>query len=458
MTLWGGRFAEPPDRTTWQFTVSRADRRLLQVDVEGSMAHVAGLAAAGLLTKVEEGLLAGALRKILSEAAAGRFVWLDSDEDVHSAVERYLGELVGPLAGKLRTGRSRNDQIALDLRLWMVRGAREALGGIAAMVRALVQAARGAGDSIVPCHTHLQQAQAVPLAHVLLAHAWPLLRDCDRFRDALVRIEVSPLGAAAGGGSRLALDPAIPARHLGLPRVFDNSLDAVASRDASTEYMFCAARTLVDLSRLAEEVTLWSSAEFGWLTPSDRHATGSSILPHKRNPDIAELVRAKAASAVGHLAAALAIEKGLPHSYGRDLQQAQEHLFALHDDLIGSLGALAGMVAEARLNPPPATAAVTAPDLAEILVERGVPFRDAHRAVGRLVASLEGRGCSLGQAIAEDLAQAHPRFEPGDLGAIDPVASVRARSSPGGGSFASVEEQLARIDRRLEDLATRTTG
>ncbi len=263
---------------------------------------------------------------------------------------------------------------------------------------------------------------------------------------------MSPLGAAAAGGSRFPLDPAIPARYLGLPRVFDNSLDAVASRDASTEYMFCAARTLVDLSRLAEEVTLWASAEFGWLIPSDRHATGSSILPHKRNPDIAELVRAKAASAVGHLAAALAIEKGLPHSYGRDLQQAQEHLFALHDDLIGSLGALAGMVEGARFDPPPPSAAVIAPDLAEILVGRGVPFRDAHRAVGRLVASLEARGCSLGEATAADLAHAHPRFEPGDLGAIDPVASVQARSSAGGGSFASVEEQLARIDRRLEDL------
>lgn len=455
MTLWGGRFAQGPDRVTWEFTVSHADRRLLEVDARGSIAHVAGLTAAGLLGRDEAMLLTGGLGQILSEAQNGSFVWSEGDEDVHTAVERRLGELVGAPAGKLRTGRSRNDQVALDLRLWMRGAAREAEAGIAAMVGSLVGAARRAGGLVVPCHTHLQQAQAVPLAHVLLAHAWPLLRDADRFQDALARIEVSPLGAAAGGGTRLPLDPAIPARQLGLPRVFDNSLDAVASRDASTEYMFCAARTLIDLSRLAEEVTLWASAEFGWLVPSDRHATGSSILPQKRNPDVAELVRAKAASAVGHLAAALAIEKGLPYSYGRDLQQAQEHLFALHDDLVGSLAALAGMIAGARFTPPPAPAAVTAPDLAEVIVQRGVPFRDAHQAVGRLVASLEAQGRSLAQATAPDLLEAHPRFEPGDLRVIDPIDSVKARSSPGGGSFASVERQLDQIDRRLEAMARR---
>jgi argininosuccinate lyase len=454
MTLWGGRFTEGPDRATWDFTVSRADRRLLAVDVQGSLAHVAGLAAAGLVAPEQEPALTAGLEQILEEARAGRFEWQEGDEDVHSAVERRLDEIAGPVAGSLRTGRSRNDQIALDLRLWMRGATGEARSGIAAMVRALIAAAGRAGETVVPCHTHLQQAQAVPLAHVLLAHAWPLLRDADRFREGLARIAVSPLGASAGGGSRLPLDPAVPARVLGLSGVFDNSLDAVAARDASSEYMFCAARTLIDLSRLAEEIVLWASGEFGWMVPSDRHATGSSILPHKRNPDTAELVRAKAASGVGHLAAALAIEKGLPHSYGRDLQQAQEHLFALHDDLIGSLTALAGLVEGACFDPPPTSAAVTALDLAEVLVERGVPIRDAHHAVGRLVGFLEAQGRDLGGLTAPDLAAAHPAFAPDDVALTDPVASVRARSSPGGGSFASVEDQVARINRLLEDLPT----
>jgi argininosuccinate lyase len=226
----------------------------------------------------------------------------------------------------------------------------------------------------------------------------------------------------------------------------------VGARDVSTEYMFCAARTLLDLSRLAEEIVLWASAEFGWMVLADRQATGSSLLPHKRNPDVAELVRARAASAIGHLTAALAIEKGLPHSYGRDLQQAQEHLFSLHDDLIGSLAALAGLVAGSRFQPPPPPAAVTAPDLAEALVQRGVAFREAHEAVGHLVAALEAEGRDLGQLTAADLAAAHSGFEPADVALTDPVASVRARSSPGGGSFASVGQQLASLEGILGEL------
>ena len=237
---------------------------------------------------------------------------------------------------------------------------------------------------------------------------------------------MSPLGAAAGGGSRLPLDPAVPARDLGLDRVFDNSLDAVGSRDASTEYMFCAARTLLDLSRLAEEIVLWASAEFGWMVPADRQATGSSLLPHKRNPDVAELVRAKAASAIGHLTAALAIEKGLPHSYGRDLQQAQEHLFALHDDLVGSLAALAGLVGRGPL---PAAAAPGRGDRPG--PGRG-PGATGHRLPGRARGGgapggrPRGRGRGTSASLtAADLAAAHPRFEPADVALVDPVASVQ---------------------------------
>ncbi len=254
MTLWGSRFAEGPDRTVWQFTVSLADRRLLEVDVEGSIAHLDGLKAAGLVTSDEAAVLADGLGRIREEAHQGTFAWSESDEDVHTAVERRLGELVGEMAGKLHTGRSRNDQVALDLRLWMRQAAKARIRGIVSVIRALADRAAAAGETVVPAYTHLQQAQAVPLAHHLLAHAWALLRDGHRFGDALSRIEVSPLGAGAGGGSRLPLDPSVPAARLGLPAVFDNSLDAVSSRDTATEYAFCCTRTMVDLSRLAEEL------------------------------------------------------------------------------------------------------------------------------------------------------------------------------------------------------------
>jgi argininosuccinate lyase len=452
VTLWGGRFGEGPDGAIWKFTVSFADRRLLEVDIEGSLAHVAGLEAARLLTTDEAGVLSRGLEQILGEARSDTFTWTVTDEDVHTAVERRLGELVGPVAGKLHTGRSRNDQVALDLRLWMRSAARSRISGIASVIRALADQAERAGETIVPSYTHLQQAQAVPLAHHLLAHAWALLRDARRFGDALLRIEVSPLGAGAGGGSRLPLDPAVAAAFLDLPAVFENSLDAVASRDAAAEYTFCCARTLIDLSRLAEELVLWSTIEFGWVTLADRHTTGSSALPHKKNPDPAELVRGKAGSAVGHLAGILAVEKGLPLSYNRDLQQDKEHLFAIDDDLAGALIAIAAVLGGANFCPPPPSPWVTALDLAEILVSRGVPFRDAHRAVGVLVAALEAAGRDLGGVTEDDLIASHPAFEGADVESADPVQSVRARRSPGGGSFASVDRQLAMLKEILRGL------
>jgi argininosuccinate lyase len=452
VTLWGGRFGEGPDSIVWKFTVSFADRRLLEVDIEGSLAHVAGLEAAKLLTPDEAQTISRGLEQVLGEARSGVFAWAETDEDVHTAVERRLGEVVGPPAGKLHTGRSRNDQVALDLRLWMRKAARGRIGGISSVIRALAEQAQGAGETIVPSYTHLQQAQAVPLAHHLLAHAWALLRDGRRFQDALARIEVSPLGAGAGGGSRLPLDPRIPAALLGLPAVFENSLDAVASRDAAAEYIFCCARTMVDLSRLSEELVLWSAAEFGWVTLADRHTTGSSALPHKKNPDPAELVRGKAGSAIGHLAGMLAVEKGLPLSYNRDLQQDKEHLFTVDDDLAGALAAIAAMLSGARFHPPAPSPWVTALDLAEILVGRGVPFREAHQAVGALVARLEAAGRGLASATAAELSMAHPAFVEADITATDPVESVRQRSSPGGGSFASVGRQLALLEADLANL------
>jgi argininosuccinate lyase len=452
MTLWGGRFGEGPDDALWAFTVSAADRRLLPDDLEGSLAHAAGLVHAGILDEEDGEALRAGLEQIQAEVFRGEFAFEEGDEDVHSAVERRLFEIAGEAAGRLHTGRSRNDQIALDLRLHLRAAAASRIRQIAGLARALALRAEEAGETVVASYTHLQQAQAIPFAHHLLAHAWALVRDAERFRDALARIGVSPLGAGAGGGSRLPLTPGFVAERLGMSGVFENSLDAVSSRDVEAEYLFCCAQTMVHLSRLAEELVLWCTTEFGWAEYADRHSTGSSALPHKKNPDAAELARGKAASAVGHLAGLLAVQKGLPLSYNRDLQQDKEHLFPADDDLAGTLDVLTAMILDAALTPQPPGPWVAALDLAEALVERGLPFRDAHRAVGALVAGLAGAGLDLASVSAERLAAAHPLFRPEDLAVADPAGSVRARRSPGGGSFESVGRQLEALTGRLEAL------
>jgi argininosuccinate lyase len=366
-------------------------------------------------------------------------------------VERRLGELVGEVAGKLHTGRSRNDQICLDLRLYLRRTAAERNDQLTTAVAVLADLAEEVGETVVPSYTHLQQAQAVPLAHHLLAYAWMLLRDRDRFRDQIPRLDVSPLGAGASGGSSLPLDPAMVGETLGFGAVFENSLDAVASRDFVAEYIFCCTQAMVHLSRLGEELVLWSSQEFGWVTLADRYTTGSSALPHKKNPDIAELARGKAATVIGDLTGVLALQKGLPLSYDSDLQEDKRAVFHADDSLAMALTAMTGMMESAEFHPAPPPALVTALDLAEVLVKRGVPFREAHRAVGRLVAALDASGRRFEEVTAGDLEAAHPQLIPEDLDLLDPVASVTSRVSPGGGSFASVETQLERIRSLLPD-------
>ncbi|MCE7937694.1 MAG: argininosuccinate lyase [Chloroflexi bacterium CFX6] len=301
----------------------------------------------------------------------------------------------------------------------------------------------------MPAFTHLQAAQLVPLGHHLLAYAWMLVRDADRFRDAAARIAVSPLGAGAAGGSSLPLDPARVAADLGLPAVFENSMDAVADRDFAAEHAFCCAQAMVHLSRLAEDAILWTTEAFGWATYADRYTTGSSALPQKKNPDIAELVRGRAAGAIGDVTALLALQKGLPLTYNRDLQEDKAMVFRADDALAGALEALAGLIATARFHPPAPSSWATALDLAEALVARGVAFREAHAAVGRLVGHLLAGGRTLAAATAADLAIADPRFEPDDLALLDPAVSVMRRRTPGGGSPASVAAQIARLRARV---------
>ncbi len=450
MTLWEGRLGGVPSSEMWDFTVSPTDRRLLADDVEGSVAHVAMLGKVGILSREETEVITSGLLAIAEEARAGAFVFLETDEDVHSAVERRLTELVGEVGGKLHTGRSRNDQVALDLVLYMRRGAARHEQGLARLCLVLVEvAARLDADLVVPSYTHLQQAQPTLLAHHLLAYAHMVARDRQRFLDLGARLDCSPLGAGASAGSSLPISPEISAELLGMSRAFANSLEAVGSRDRASEYVWCCARALVSLSRLGEDLILWSTREFGWITLADEFATGSSALPQKKNPDIAELARGKAAGAIGGLTAMLALEKGLPMAYNRDLQEDKEHLFGVDDDLAGAVSALAGLLASVRFHPPPPAPETAALDLAEALVGRGVPFREAHRATGAIAARLAAEGRDFSSLGSADLANAHPGFKPSDLDLLDPVISVNRRATPGGGSPESVSAQIADLRAEL---------
>jgi len=445
MTLWGGRFEGPMSEGAWAFTTDESDRRLLEVDVEGSLAHAAMLGETAVISSDEAAALSAGLTTILDEARSGEFAFAESDEDVHTAVERRLGELIGETAGKLHTGRSRNDQVALDLRLYLSRSVASRIRGLHDHAGALADVAETHAAAVIPSYTHLQQAQATTLGHHLLAYAWMALRAAERFAGAGARIGVSPLGAAASAGSSLPLDREGPARALGMSGVIPNSLDAVGARDFVAEYVFCCAQAMTDLSRLAEEMVLWSTSEFGWLTLGDEVSTGSSALPHKRNPDIAELVRGRAASVAGDLSAILSLQKGLPLAYNRDLQEDKRIVFHADDTLAACLDAMAELIRGVEFHPPPPSAETAALDLAEALVGRGAPFREAHDAVGRLVARLERSGRSLAEASWEDLRAVDARFAEPDLGLLDPRSSISRRVTAGSGRPESVREQIAAI-------------
>jgi argininosuccinate lyase len=401
MRMWGGRFAAATDPLAAGFTRSiEIDRALAADDLRGSIAHVHGLTRAGLLGADEEAVLVGGLEALAAEVAAGTFAWDPALEDVHLNIEAALGERIGPVAAKLHTGRSRNDQIALDLRLWL----RHTLGGVdAAMValeRALVTRAEGDGEAVMPGMTHVRPAQPVLLAHHLLAYVEMLERDRGRFRDAWARADRSPLGAGALAGAGFALDREAVAADLGFAGVTANSLDAVGDRDFVVESLAAAALAMVHLSRLAEELVWWSSPPFAWVMLDDAWSTGSSMMPNKKNPDPCELIRGRAARVAGELATVLGVLKGLPLGYQRDLQEGVAPLFDAMAVLESSLQVMAGVVGSLRFRPERMRAAalegyVTATSLADTLVERGVPFRIAHGIVGRLVAQAEARGLRL---------------------------------------------------------------
>jgi argininosuccinate lyase len=430
------------------YTVDHSDRRLLVQDIQGSIAHAAMLGTTGIVDADESDALLDGLKLLLDEATRGEFLFIDSDEDVHSAVERRLGELIGDVAGKLHSGRSRNDQVALDLRLYLREAGQARAEQLHDLAGTLADIAATHADTVAPSYTHLRQAQPTTLGHHLLSFAWPALRSAARFGEAVARIDHSPLGAGASAGSSLPIDPEDVARRLDMAGIMANSIDAVGSRDFVSDYVFSCAQAMVDLSRLAETLTLWASDEFGWLRLTDAVSTGSSALPHKRNPDIAELVRGRTSGLIGDMTAILSLQKGLSSSYHRDLQEDKRIVFHADDTLAASLQALGTFLAGVDFDIPEPSASTGALDLAERLVGRGVPFRQAHEAVGRLVSRLEGRGTDLGEATAEDLSETHPLLQASDLDLLDPAKSVRARMAPGAGSPQSVHHQVS-VVRRL---------
>jgi argininosuccinate lyase len=450
VTLWAGRLEGGPAEELWAFTASLdVDRRMAADDVAGSKAHVRGLVRGAILSEEDGSALLAALDTVAGELASGAFVFGASDEDVHTAVERRVTELAGAVGGRLHTGRSRNDQVATDLRLWTKRE----LAGVAERVLAfqsvLLARAEAAGEAYVPGYTHLQRAQPVLLAHHLLAHGWALARDFDRLVDCRRRLDVSPLGAGALAGSSLALDPVATAADLGFAAAFDNSLDAVSDRDFVAEALFDLALLGVHLSRLGEEVVLWSSAEFGFLRLADAWATGSSMLPQKKNPDVAELARGKTGRLVGHLTAVLVTLKGLPLAYNRDLQEDKEPLFDAVEQVSLGLAALGGLLGTAEFDTDRMAAAADAPeaaavDLAEWLVAAGMPFRDAHHVVAGIVRESLAGGASMAEAVG-----AHPQLGPGAAALLEPGAAVRRRNTAGGAGPAPVAAQLERFRERL---------
>src|SRR5262245_1858074 len=383
MTLWQSRFDEEPADELMAYTVSLPfDRRLAMDDIQGSCAHVRGLGKAGILNGDEVAVLLAALDQVAAELGEGKFAFEPSDEDVHTAVERRVTEIAGDAGAKLHTGRSRNDQVATDLRLYCKRELLVVADRVIALERVLLDRSIAAGDAYLPGYTHLQRAPPVLLAHHLLAHGWALARDVDRLLHTRHRLDVSPLGAGALAGSSLPLDPDAVAHDLGFAGRFENSLDAVSDRDFVAEILFDLALLGVHMSRIGEEIALWSSEEFGFVRLADAYATGSSMLPQKKNPDIAELARGKSGRLLGHLTGFLATLKSLPLAYNRDLQEDKEPLFDSFDQVRLGLAALTGLVSTLKFDTDRMAAAAdtqgaAAVDLAEWLVGRGMPFRQA---------------------------------------------------------------------------------
>ena len=458
-SLWGARFASGPSPELAALSKStHFDWQLYPYDIAGSRAHASALAAAGYLDADELARMRDGLDRLEAAVDAGEVVAGDADEDVHGALESALIAIVGPeLGGKLRAGRSRNDQIATLVRLYLLDHAAVISHRVVQLIDAIASQAAAHPDAAMPGRTHLQHAQPVLLAHHLLAHAWPLVRDLERMRDWRVRASVSPYGSGALAGSSLGLDPALVAAELGLSGPAENSIDATASRDVVAEFAFIAAQLGIDLSRFAEEIILWNTREFGFVQLDDGYSTGSSIMPQKKNPDIAELARGKSGRLIGNLTGLLATLKGLPLAYNRDLQEDKEPVFDSVETLEVLLPAFTGMVATLRFDTdrmaelaPQGFSLAT--DVADWLVRQRLPFRDAHEVSGALVRFCEEHGLDLHEPTDEQYLAISPHLTAGVRDVLTVEGSLASRNGVGGTAPERVAEQLAALTARVRSL------
>ena len=456
--MWGGRFAEAAAAEVEAYTQSEGfDRALYREDIAGSKAHAEMLGQTGIITKDEAESLCAGLDQVLAEIEAGTFVWRRELEDVHMNIERRLTEIVGPVGGKLHTARSRNDQVALDFRLHVA--ARLEVWGaeLARLVEVLCARAEEHAQTLLPGCTHLQPAQPVSLAQHLLAYAMMFRRDHERLQDALKRVRVSPLGAAALAGTTHPISPAQVAQAVGFPATFANSMDAVSDRDFALEALFCGSVAMMHLSRLCEELILWANPNFGYVRLPDAYSTGSSIMPQKKNPDVCELMRGKTGRVYGALTTLLTIMKGLPLTYNRDMQEDKEPFFDADRTVSSSVSIMADMLAALEFVPEAMRRALAkgflnATELADYLAAKGLPFREAHHAAGAAVALAESRGKGLEDLNLEDLRGFSPLVEQDVFVVLEYAAAVARRNFPGGTGPASVAGQIKALRGWLADI------
>ncbi len=457
MKMWGGRFSKPTDKIVEQFTASLPiDCRLFREDIEGSLAHAKMLGAVGIITEDEAEKIRAGLLEIMGELEGGNLAIDSGDEDIHMVVERALIDKIGPIGGKLHAARSRNDQVATDMRLYLKRALKEIAGRLAELAAALLELAEANQATVMPGYTHLQRAQPVFLAHHLLAYLAMFRRDQQRLIDCFAAADVLPLGSAALAGTSLPIDREMVAKELGFSKISDNSMDSVSDRDWLVQFLAAAATIMVHLSRLSEEMVLWSSAEFAFIELDDAFTTGSSIMPQKKNPDVAELIRGKSGRVFGDLMAMLTVLKGLPLTYHRDLQEDKTFMFDAVDTLNGCLQAMAGMVAGAEIKTSRMAVVAgdfaTATDFADYLVKKGVPFRSAHETVGKLVKWCLDENKFLSHLTLDDFKRFDSRFEADCLGLADPSASAAAKTSPGGTGSESIAAQIAAAKDGLVEI------
>jgi argininosuccinate lyase len=454
MTLWGGRFSTKLNDQAWELNSSLPiDQRLAIQDVDGSLAWAKALHQAGVLQDEEHASIVLGLDMIKKEFSSGRFSFAPSDEDIHTAVERRLMDLIGSVAGKLHTGRSRNDQVATDFRLWMLQSIPALDAALLDLQSSLVEQAEAAAEILMPGYTHLQRAQPILLAHWWLSHYWPLQRDRERLTNLTDRVSILPLGSGALSGTPVPVDRDALAKSLGFAAASQNSIDAVSDRDFAAEFLFCASMTGIHLSRLSEQVVLYTSAEFGFFVLSDAFSTGSSLMPQKKNSDVFELTRGKAGTLLGLLTGLLAMLKGLPSAYDKDLQEDKQPVFAATDTLLTILPVIAGALRTIALRPEQMRVAIDstmmATDLADYLVGKGIPFRETHGIVGKAVHRAGEKMVGLDEMPLEVYQALSPAFEADVYQVFDPMKSVEKRNAVGGTSPQSVKNQIIECRKNI---------